>query len=150
MRGFPPLQLVLVLLGFCLLAVPLWRLTSTPAAAPAPLRPPADSPGTERKARLNVRCAHTPDKIELYTDKGPLAVWEKEADWPQSAAFLLDPSLNAEIGVSARWPEGTPSTAVTAELCPEGAEARSQTLWSDGNTLEDVFTFSPVTPGPRS
>ena len=47
-----------------------------------------------------------------------------------------------ELIVSATWPEGTPETALTVELEPDGFETRSETRWSSGTELNEVLTFT--------
>jgi hypothetical protein len=46
-----------------------------------------------------------------------------------------------EMSLSAKWPEGTPETAVTIEIEPEGFDRVSETVWAAGNLDEEVLLF---------
>jgi hypothetical protein len=46
-----------------------------------------------------------------------------------------------ELWVSASWPSGTPDTALTVELEPDGLEQKSETRWSEAGELSEVLTF---------
>lgn len=40
-----------------------------------------------------------------------------------------------------KWPEGTPDTALTVEVEPDGFETRSETRWSTGSALSEILTL---------
>ena len=51
----------------------------------------------------------------------------------------LDMDLSAqaiEMPIEVRWPAGTPRTAVTITIEPEGMEAREVTFWAEGELNE--------------
>ena len=143
MRGFPPLHLVIFAIGFALLAVPLSRLTfarPTVVREAAPL--PADAAAVP--AIIRIRVAHVPDSLSLKVNGRELVVG---AD-PKLTAATLElrenlsiPAEGLEFLVSAKWPAGTPDTALSVELEPEGLDAQSQTRWSSGAQMDDVIVY---------
>lgn len=149
MRGYPPLQLLLVVIGFGLLSLPLYHLTCRPQAMREKItvsEQEAEKP-RERKATLQVRCAHAPESLELLTAKGSLVTWKQETQWPQNTNFSYTPGKAVEIAISAAWAKSIPSTAVSLEFIPEGYPAQSKTLWSQDAEMDDVFQFtSPAQP----
>lgn len=150
MRSFPPFQLFLVILGFSLLAFPLYQLTggmtsSHPDTATAHK---TTEQAAQIKATIRVRCAHAPQKLELFTPKGTLVLWEKENTWPQTVEVQTDPALPLEVAISAIWPKEVASTAVTMEYIPENRSSEIQTLWSIDSEMEDVFLFNTNKPKP--
>lgn len=145
MRGYPPLQLLLVVIGFGLLSLPLYHLTCRPqdmrddtTASVQEAEKPRD-----RKATLQVRCAHAPESLELLTTRGSLITWKQETQWPQNTSFTYTPGKTVEIAIAAAWAKSIPSTAVSLEFIPEGQTAQSKTLWSQDAEMDDVFQFTP-------
>jgi hypothetical protein len=144
MRSSPPLQLALVLLGFLCLAWPLIRLTS--ASVPeqaAVVASPAE--GNKLHTLVTVRYAHLPSRLVLKHGEQILLQLKPDSG-AQAEAQLPFAKEGLELTLSAQWPEGTPDTAITVELEPDGLDVQSQTRWSTGGSLEEVLLFS----GPKS
>jgi len=140
MRGFPPIQIFLLCLTFGALAVPLSHLTgaASPVKAVTSTSPKAAS---TVKALLRLRYAHQPTSLSLKVAD------QQEITDVSASPLEADVTLPAlEHGVDvfliASWPEGTPDTAVTLEIEPEGLEMRSETRWSSAGALDEVITFS--------
>lgn len=151
MRGFPPVQLFILGLVFGLLALPLVQLTSTPAVEPVAKE------GRSHNDHLKAddgKLVTVPTMARLRFAHQPLSVSLKQGD--KELAQKLDLSASPvefrtgvkvskggnELVLAATWPEGTPDTALTVELEPDGFEIRSETRWSSGTALEEVLTFS--------
>jgi hypothetical protein len=140
MRSSPPLQLALVLLGFILLAWPLIRLTSALPRQVDEVQAPVKNEG-KLHSLLRVRYAHAPSKISLKhgaVELLPAGGYEAEVELPF-------PKEGLELILSAQWPDGTPDTALTVELEPDGMDAQSQTRWSAAAVVDEVILFS----GPK-
>lgn len=151
MRGFPPVQLFTLALIFGLLALPLVQLTSTPAVEPVvkegrghdnqPKAASGKLAAVPAMARL--RFAHRPLTVSLKQGNEELA---QKVDLSTSPVeFRTDVKVSKsgnELVLAVTWPEGTPDTALTVELEPDGLETRSETRWSSGAALEEVLTFS--------
>lgn len=159
MRGFPPIQIFLLGLLFGLLAVPLAHLTGQEghAVQDAPLAQAGDAqvvkggaehPGGEHRhvevpAVIRVRYAHRPLTISLKSGGHELLTGPDLAASPVEVAAEIEVSHDGnELSLEARWPQGTPDTALTVEVEPEGFETRSVTRWSDGPALMEILTFT--------
>ncbi len=140
MRGFPPIQIFLLCLAFVALAVPLSHLTGT-SPQKQPVLPAAAKAEVSSGARLRVRYAHRPATLSVK-----IADKELVTGIPASPLEIQTTLLEADEGVdvflAATWPEGTPDTALTLELEPDGLEARSETRWSSDAALDEVVTFA--------
>ncbi|WP_395737926.1 hypothetical protein [Prosthecobacter sp.] len=139
MRGFPPIQIFLLCLMFVVLAVPLSHLTGTVSVAKA-AAPAKVVEEKSVKALVRVRYAHRPAKLSVKIgDKEQITVIEDTPlEWRTS---LPSPRDGADVFVQATWPEGTPDTALTLEVEPDGLASRSETRWSSGGTMDEVITF---------
>jgi len=140
MRGFPPIQILLLCLTFGALAVPLSHLTGENSHAKVKSSPSPEA-ASSVKALLRLRFAHQPTSLSLRVadqqDITEIAASPLEAD-------VTLPALEhgVDVFVIATWPEGTPDTAVTLEIEPEGLEMRSETRWSSAGGLDEVITFT--------
>ena len=139
MRGSPPLHLVLFVIGFALLAVPLARLTF--ARTNAPVNREVSVPdGTRTQIRL--RFAHVPIRASVKLEgRELLAANFTRAGNIEFQTELSIPNEGIEFQVSVVWPDGTPDTAFSMELEPDGLDAQSQTRWSGGARMNDVIAF---------
>lgn len=138
MRGFPPIQIFLLCLAFVVLAVPLAHLTGT-----APEKPAAKAVVKETKnvkALLRLRYAHKPVTLSLKID-GKELITSIDAS-PIELKATLPAADSFDVFLTATWPDGTPDTALTLELEPDGLETRSETRWSSATSLDEVVTFS--------
>lgn len=139
MRGFPPIQIVLLALAFIVLAVPLSHLTGNAQARPA--AQVEKQAGKEVKALLRLRYAHQPATLSL-TIGGKEIITSADESPVEVAAALIEPQNGIDVLLAATWPENTPDTAITLELEPDGLESRSETRWSSGGSLDEVITFT--------
>ena len=146
MRGSPPVQLALLLLGFFVVGVPLVQLTHGRSEAVVP-KAVALKAGEARPVLVRIRYSQKPSKLEVrkggenVLPQGGLAVSPVEIH----AAFSRVREEGLEFSVVAEWPAGTPDTALTIEVEPDGFEERSQTFWSIDGRIEDaaLFTWKP-------
>lgn len=162
MRGFPPVQLFILGLVFALLAFPLAHMTTgydlAPEAATAKAAPAdgsaqvvkggSDHPEGEHKhvevqTLIRLRFAHRPLKVSLKEGDVELATKADLTVSPVEFNAELEVSHEGnELMLSVTWPEGTPDTALTVELEPDGFDTRRETRWSSGSTLDEVLTFT--------
>lgn len=145
MRPSPLILLLVVLGGLGLAAVPLTHLTRpVGGVGPAPEAPATDSSKATHTTTLRLRLAHTPEVLEL--SHGEETLLRVPAD---GTATLLEaqvpltlPPEGVEFRLAITWPEGTPQTAVTLEVEPEGLDAQSATYWTDTGTLTEIIPFT--------
>lgn len=145
MRGFPPIQIFLLGLLFALLAVPMVQLTGnathTPEAEPTAAQTRAEKEPVQVILRL--RYAHKPTSISLKSDgMEMLANLDLSSSPAEMEAEIALSSDGNEFSLEARWPEGTPDTALSVEIEPDGYDAKSETRWSSGATLSEILTFT--------
>ncbi|MBK8092744.1 MAG: hypothetical protein IPK32_12365 [Verrucomicrobiaceae bacterium] len=142
MRGSPPIQLFLLLLAFGLAGIVLSRLTraESPVAKSAVK---STAPVTRVKARLRIEWAGKLEKLQILHEDRDLA---SKADLAsESAEFKIElPDLKKgiELQISAKWPTGTPKTALSIEIEPDGHDSRSLLRWTEDASLEDILVFS--------
>lgn len=143
MRGFPPLHLLLFSIGFALFAIPLTRLTQSRAAASAPSPAASSSPAEAlvTPAILRLRCAHLPAKISLTFNGRELLPAAAPAFAVEESLQVPIPPDGIELKLEAEWPGGTPDTAISVELEPDGHETLSQTRWSTDGRLSEILVY---------
>jgi len=139
MRGFPPIQIFLLCFAFIGLAVPLSYLTGNSAQA-KPVLAAVVKQGNSTSAWLRLRYAHAPSKLSVKVGDKEL-ISSIEASPVEMKAALDSVIDGVDVFVTAAWPEGTPDTVLTLEIAPDGLESRSETRWSAGGSLDEVFTF---------
>ena len=138
MRGFPPIQIFLLVLAFIVLAVPLGRLTGNVQEKPVV--------NVEKKkeqvvrALLRLRYAHKPAALSLKIGGRELITSAQESP-VEVDAMLPTPQDGVDVLVTVTWPENTPDTAVTVEIEPDGLDSRSETRWSAASSLDEIITF---------
>lgn len=139
MRGFPPIQIFLLVLAFVVLAIPLSILTGTTSPVKAAVvEKVVEEKGV--KGLVRVRYAHRP--VMLSVKIGEKEVIQGVEESPMEVdAPLPSTKDGVDVFVKATWAEGTPDTAVTVELEPDGLAARSETRWSSAASLDEVITF---------
>ena len=149
MRGFPPLQIFLLGLAFGLLAVPLYQLTgqsqsmsgdaTTDEAAPAG----SNSKPDKVETLIRLRYAHQPKSVSLKQgDRELLKVADLAASPLEISADLMVSKDGNELTLQATWPMGTPDTALTLEIEPDGLDARTETRWSADAALDEILTLT--------
>jgi hypothetical protein len=159
MRGFPPIQIFLLGLLFGLLSIPLVQLTghavsthggdavashSESSSLDSTLKATLSSSieGLKIPVLLRVRYAHKPLKISLKDAAEELLIEPDLSASPLEVdSQLVVRKEGNELSLEATWPEGTPDTALTVEIEPDGREARRETVWSSGADLREILTF---------
>ncbi len=138
MRGFPPIQIFLLVLTFVVLAVPLSQLTGTTTPRKAAVVKSVES--TSVKSLVRLRYAHKPVTLSVkIADKELIA--GIAASPIELTASLPSVKDGVDVFLSATWAEGTPDTSITLELEPDGLASRSETRWSSAGSLDEVITF---------
>ncbi len=138
MRGFPPIQIFLLVLTFIVLGIPLCQLTGTVSHAKAAPAKVVESPSV--KTLLRLRYAHKPATLSLkIADKELITGIAASPIELQTA--LPSPKDGVDVFLKATWAEGTPDTSITLELEPDGFASRNETRWSSGGSLDEVITF---------
>lgn len=139
MRGFPPIQLALLIIAFIVLAIPLSHLTGNAQAKPVA------KTGTKEektvKALVRLRYAHKPATLSLKIGDQSL-VTETDESPAEIEAQLIEPKSGIDVLLAATWPENTPDTAITIEIEPDGLDTQSQTRWSTAGNLDEAITFT--------
>lgn len=144
MRGSPPLHLILFAVGFALLAVPLAHLTFARPAAPEVQAVDEKPESVTTSTLVRIRFAHPPQSLSVK-------LGERELLTPQmlhGAKSVIELQQDLTLGhdgieflVTAQWPAGTPDTALSVELEPDGLDAQSQTRWSSGGSLAEALAY---------
>lgn len=142
MRGFPPLHLLLLTLIFVIIGVPLYRLTSHAPAPSAPSSPP-EAETSQIKAYLRLKYAHKPTSVRaMLGEKDLLKGMDLSTMESEPEVAITIPHRGAELMLRAEWPAGTPNTALTLEIEPEGLDTKSETRWTAGTPeLNEVLLF---------
>jgi hypothetical protein len=128
------------MLAFGALAVPLASLTTARKAAAAPQR--VAQAASLHKTLLRLRFAHPPKNLSLKLgDKELLDRPGLAASPIEAQSELQIPAEGVEFILSAEWPDGTPDTALTLEVEPDGLDTKSETRWSLGSSMTEVISF---------
>lgn len=145
MRGSPLIHCLIGAIAFALFAIPLARLTFARGipGPPAPASRVVPERAGVTRTFIRIRCAHTPKSISLKLggkELIPPAASASSSPIETEAPMPL-PGDGVELALEARWPEGTPDTAVTVELEPDELDARRETRWSTGPVLNEILSF---------
>jgi hypothetical protein len=168
-RGFPPIQILLLCVAFTALAFPLGHLTGHDIFArhaeshrhdhddhedhhhdeggPKVVQGSEEHPEEEHvhaavPALVRLRFAHKPLTVSLKQDGKELLKGIDLAASPAEIKAAIGVSHEGdEMEVTATWPEGTPETAITIEIEPDGFDIRSLTRWASEAELNEVLTF---------
>lgn len=145
MRGSPPVQLALLLLGFFVVGIPLVQLTHgrLDSAVALPQKVMVDE---ARPVLVRIRYSQAPTKLEVKNGAQSLVPQGGLAPSPiEVESTFAGARQGLELSVVAEWPTGTPDTALTLEVEPDHLESRSHTLWSVHGRIEDTasFTWTP-------
>lgn len=141
MRGFPPIQIFLLCLAFVVLAIPLIQLTGSSRAEQPVIKPVVKASPAHAGVWLRLRYAHAPATLSVKVGSQEL-IHEVKASPIEVKAMLPDVRKGLDVFLSAEWPPGTPDTAITLELEPDGLDSRAETRWSSGGSLDEVLTFA--------
>jgi hypothetical protein len=138
MRGFPPIQIFLLVLTFVVLAVPLSHLTGTVSHVEPTQKKVVESESV--KTFLRLRYAHKPATLSLKIG-GKEQITAIDASPMELQTALPAVKDGVDVFLSATWAEGTPDTSITLELEPDGLASRSETRWSSAGSLDEVITL---------
>ena len=140
MRGAPPVHLALLLIGFVLLGIPLVQLTTGGAVVAVERKVAATSKTVPTMVR--VRWAHKPEKLSVKLGAQELVAMADTINGiMETSAELPIPTDGIELSVTASWSTGTPSSALTIELEPDGLDNQSQTRWSSDASLSEIIVY---------
>ncbi len=147
MRGSPPLHLALFAAAFFLFAIPLAKLTfARPqrVMTPEPVISATEAKRHEVATLIRLRLAHAPASLSLKQGDMELLpgdVLAKPASVIEQQAALVIPPDGIELSLEVTWPVGTPNTAVTVELEPDGMDTQAVTRWSEGPVLSEIISY---------
>ena len=135
MEGRPWLRILLIVLGFVLVGWPVWSVTRY-TSVPSPVKPASDA--SAKPVRVQVTFASPPASFELDYLGNPLLSGQAPdrefcGDWK-----VAIPKEGVELLVAAKWPPGTPTTAVRLTLTRNGNPLAEQTFWADGSLTETM------------
>lgn len=139
MRGFPPIQIFLLVLAFIVLAIPLSHLTGNAQARTAAKTEKKEDQAV--KSILRLRYAHKPASLSLKIGDKTLITTAAESSMEVDAT-LTALKEGVDVLLAATWPENTPDTAITIEIEPDGLDSHSETRWSVAGSLDEVITFN--------
>lgn len=140
MRGFPPIQIFLLCLMFVVLAVPLSHLTGTVTVAKAAAPAAKVAEVEDVKALVRVRYAHRPATLSVKIGEKELIGGIEDSPMEVDAS-LPSPKEGVDVFLKATWAEGTPDSAITLEVEPDGLATRSETRWSADDKMDEVITL---------
>ena len=135
MEGRPWLRILLVLIGFSLLGFPVWS-TTRPGDVAIPTKEKVAA--TERPLHVEVSFAEPPASFVLeylgsILCKGAAPQRDFSCDWKVAV-----PKEGVDLFVSARWPEGSPKTAVRVQVFRYENLLSDETFWTEGSLAETV------------
>ena len=139
MQGNPLRELILVLVLAALLVPVILRLTSDRAPAVADAGPVEVAQPVElTPTTIRMQFAHAPKEVVVkHAEDSTLRFDVSGRDTSIGTELQMDLSDRAlEMPVTVTWPEGTPRTAVTITIEPDGLDAREVTFWSEGELNE--------------
>lgn len=148
-------------MAFALLAVPLAQLTGSfsdastnelnqqlakssgkEAVQGSTEHPEGEHVHEQVAAIVRVRFAHRPLTVSLRQENKEILPKLDLSQSPIEAEAKLEISHEGdEFIATATWPEGTPETALTVEIEPEGFDTQTQTRWTSEGRLDEVLTF---------
>jgi len=143
MSGFPPIQIFLLCLAFAIVAIPLGHLTGLPDLhATMPAIKSTQKSKEIVSSIIRLRYAHRPLSVSLKTGSQELLDAVDLSASPSEVRMPLKISPKGyEAVLTATWPAGTPDSALSIDIEPDGLELRSETRWSSAAQLNEVVTF---------
>ena len=147
MRGYPLLQLFLVIGLFAAAGLPVWRVTRPAVAAPVAAATPPPVITAETPLDVRVTFAPAPTEFRLsYLGQTALAGRGPQAEF-QGTVRVTVPPEGTDLALEAHFPAipGATLPAAVRVRCqfPDG-HATEKTLWSDtDHPLVDLVTVTP-------
>ncbi len=141
MRGAPPIHLVLLAVAFALFAIPLAQLTFARQDIVMTKTEVPITASIKTEMLLRIRFAHVPKSLSLKIGDREL-IPAVPLISPLDIRTEMDiPSEGIDLMLDVSWQVGTPETAVTIELEPDGLDAKSHTRWSIGTQLHEILPY---------
>jgi hypothetical protein len=139
MRGSPPIQLFLLVLAFGLAGVVLTSLTQYEVKQ----GPKVPRKVERSKMKLRLSWAGKLEKLSLKHEERELASGvDLSGDEAEIKVEAEVAKTGIELFLDAKWADGTPKTALSVEVEPDGYEARIQTRWSTDAAMNEVLVFT--------
>ncbi len=141
MRGWPPLEAVLVIAAFVLALIPLWSFTGN-GSAPAEIDVPVPETIDETLVFLTAKFVHPPTRFQVIHLGEPIwTVTEPDGRSEfHGEANLTIPPEGIDLIIEAEWAETASGTAVGLSLEPETLAKREATVWGP-MPMNEVATF---------
>ena len=139
MKGSPWIRFILVILGFALLANPVWRLTRTRRGGLAPVSLAVRvTEARQQQLMVHLSFATRPQEFVLsHLDKVILEGGGSGTEFEGKLDLIL-PKEGADLLLKVKWPRGTPRSAVQVRVVNGESPILDQTLWSDKDLVELV------------
>ena len=145
MRGYPLLQLFLVVGLFAAAGFPVWRVTR-PAAVPETAAATPTPPAATAETLLDVHVTFAPAPADFrlsYLGKAVLEGRGPQAEF-QGMVRATVPPEGADLALEAHFPTTTTPAAVRVRCQFPDGHATEKTLWADaGQPLVDLVTVTP-------
>lgn len=144
MRGWPPLEALLVTAVFLLALVPLWSFTRDQTISPAESIPTTTTEANEETlVFLTAKFVHPPSSFTI-SHLGT-AIWtvenaEGRTEFHGDTSLAIPPD-GIDLVVKAQWPEPPTNTAVGLTLEPETLTRQETTVWGPA-PMQQVATFA--------
>ena len=140
MRGFPPLEMAVLVALFAIALLPLVRLTGANASTSEQDRG-SKTPVAELSVYGELRFAHRPTSVSLRHGSDVLVSKNLGAE-SDSIDFEFNAPLDGcELSLDVQWSDTSPETAVEILLEPEGIDSQRTTLWGR-EALSEFVSFS--------
>jgi hypothetical protein len=141
MRGAPPIHLVLLAVAFGLFAIPLAQLTFARHETVMAKPEIPTTPSVQTGMLLRLRFAHVPKSLSLKLGDRELIPSVPLVSPLEIPTEMIIPAEGLDLMLEASWPEGTPETAVTIDLEPDGLDTKSHTRWSTSTQLHESLPY---------
>jgi hypothetical protein len=159
-RGYPLLQLLLIVVVFAAAGLPVWKLTRTPTEAERAAVSLANGAAAVTKDDASVTLevetvfAPAPEDFRLrWLDRTVLEGRGPQARFSARWTAPL-PKEGLDFVLQARWPASADASAANAARVvvrlPDGRQVE-KSFWSEGSgALTEVFTVPGAAPSPSS
>jgi hypothetical protein len=145
MRGFPLLNLILVLAACAGAIFPWVQRTAHVAVAQPPVA--AASTATTVGATVLLRFVHPPTSARLLNGNEIIHAWAT-SDLERELSTRLDLPVEeqrAELTLEVVWPQEIATTMVEVKVEADGVATWTTNAWSDGARVEEVLSI-PLPP----
>lgn len=135
-----PLRLFIpTLMGFIFMGVFIWNITKIEPMSKASVS--VATQVAEAPILITLKMAHPATEISIYHKDS--RIWHASSPSLYSEIDVNLPDSNEyNFHVKAKWPENTPDTAISMTLEKQGKHPQSDTKWSFGHELSDIYQFT--------